>query len=93
MAKTGKLVGKTVYEQTRRTFENILKVLNERGLGLNDIVKATIWLTDTDDFAAFNDAYAEILGDHKPARSTVCSALMLPDALVEIEVVAALPST
>lgn len=86
----GKLVGSTISEQTTKTFDNILNVLGENGLSLEDIVKVTIWLTDTKDFAEFNDTYAAILGDHKPARSTVCSALMLPDALVEIEVIAAL---
>jgi 2-iminobutanoate/2-iminopropanoate deaminase len=53
------------------------------------VVKVTIWLTDAADFGGFNAAYSEFFGEHRPARSTVRSDLMLPGAKVEIEAVAA----
>lgn len=77
-----------VAEQTRQVLANLAQVLAGQGLDLSDIVKTTIWLTDVADFPAFNAAYAQALGDHRPARSTVRSDLMLPGARVEIEAVA-----
>jgi 2-iminobutanoate/2-iminopropanoate deaminase len=78
--------------QTRQTLENIRNTLASHGAGLDDVVKATVWLTRVEDFASFNATYAAVFGGHKPARSTVCSPLMLPQALVEIEVVARQPT-
>ena len=63
-------------------------VLATSGLGLNDVVKTTIWLTRREDFAAFNEAYAAKFGDHRPARSTTICDLALGEALIEIEAVA-----
>lgn len=77
-----------VAEQTRQVLTNLARVLAGQGLDLSDIVKTTVWLTDVADFPAFNAAYARSLGDHRPARSTVRSDLMLPGARVEIEAVA-----
>ena len=54
-----------------------------------DIVKATVWLTRIEDFAAFDAAYGAFFGDATlPARSTVRADLMVPGALVEIEAIA-----
>ncbi|MFV3128985.1 RidA family protein [Niveispirillum sp. KHB5.9] len=74
--------------QTAQVLANLERVLKAHGLGLSDIVKTSVWLTDTADFPAFNAAYAKALGDHRPARSTVRSDLMLPGAKVEIDAVA-----
>jgi len=75
--------------QTRRCLERVESVLRDAGLTLSQVVKCTIWLRHESDFSAFNDAYARYFGSHKPARSTVISGLALPDALVEIEAIAA----
>ncbi|MFV3073738.1 RidA family protein [Niveispirillum fermenti] len=77
-----------VARQTEQVMANIARVLAAHGLALADIVKTTVWLTDTADFAAFNAAYAQALGTHRPARSTVRADLMLPGARVEIEAIA-----
>lgn len=74
--------------QTRQVLANIASVLKGHGLGLSNVVKTTVWLTDTADFAAFNEAYAASFGSHRPARSTVRSDLMLPGARIEIEAIA-----
>jgi 2-iminobutanoate/2-iminopropanoate deaminase len=74
--------------QTHRCLERLEGVLRDAGLTLSQVVKCTIWLRHEHDFAAFNDAYANYFGSHKPARSTVISGLALPDALVEIEAIA-----
>lgn len=80
-----------VAAQTRRCLQNLAATLGQAGLGLSDVVKTTVWLREAADFAAFNAAYAEVFGPHRPARSTVVSALVLPQARVEIEAIARLP--
>jgi len=86
---TGKLHTGDIVEQTRLCLENIQRLLVLEGLSLQDVVKVTIWLTDAADFGGFNAAYSDFFGDHRPARSTVRSDLMLPGANVEIEAIAA----
>ena len=62
---------------------------DEAGRSNADIVKASVSLTSTEDFMGFNRDYAKYFGDlPPPTRSTVCSALMEPSALIEIEVLA-----
>ena len=89
----GKLAGDDIKTQTRQTIENIKSLLTEAGSDLSDVIKATVWLTDTGNFAAFNEIYAEYFSTNPPPRSAVCSALMLPGALVEIEVIAYCPES
>lgn len=84
----GKLCGPGIAEQTNQTIDNIETLLAEAGLGLADVVKTTIWLTRAEDFPAFNTTYASRFTDPFPARSTVVAQLLIPEALVEIEVIA-----
>ncbi|MEQ8663415.1 MAG: RidA family protein [Gammaproteobacteria bacterium] len=74
--------------QTRHCLRNIRAILAAAGLDVGQVVKATAWLTDIDDFAAYNRVYAETFAAAPPARSTVVSGLALPGAKVEIEVIA-----
>jgi 2-iminobutanoate/2-iminopropanoate deaminase len=74
--------------QTEHCLRNIRELLASADLTFEHIVKATVWLTDVGDFAAFNQIYAAAFSAAPPVRSTVCSGLMLPGALIEIEVVA-----
>ena len=88
---TGVIRGETVAEQTRSVLSNISAVLATQGLDLNDVVKATVHLSDlARDFADFNTVYAEHFTAPYPVRTTVGS--VLADILVEIDVVAALRS-
>jgi 2-iminobutanoate/2-iminopropanoate deaminase len=66
-------------------------VLGDCGVTLNDVAKATVFVTDIGDFATVNAVYAEAFGDHKPARSTVQVAALPANAEVEIEVWAYAP--
>ena len=81
-----------IESQTALALGHLRDRLGESGLSLSDVVKVTVWLRRREDFGAFNDVYARTFGGHKPARSTVVSDLVLEDALVEIEAVAALDS-
>ena len=86
---TGELVDGGIAEQTRRVLANIRAILEAGGSGLNRVVKTTVFLVDMADFAAMNEVYAQVFGEHRPARSTVAVAALPRGARVEIEAVAA----
>jgi len=86
--ETMKLVGDTIKEQTERTFKNIGIILNGLGLGYSNVVKANVYLKNMEDFAAMNEVYAKVFGDHRPARTTIAVKQNPLDALVEIECIA-----
>ena len=78
--------------QTRHCLRHIRSLLALAGVELSAVIKATVWLTDVGDFAAFNRVYAEAFGEAPPVRSTVVSGLVLPGAKIEIEVMAYAPA-
>jgi len=73
--------------QTDIVCRNITNILHAAGMELADVVKTTCFLACMDDFALFNEIYAEYF-THKPARSTIAAKTLPRNALVEIEVVA-----
>jgi 2-iminobutanoate/2-iminopropanoate deaminase len=87
-AAGGRIVGGGIREQTAQCIANIERILAQSGLTLAHIVKSTVWLARTTDFADFNEAYAQSFPGTPPARSTVRADLMVEGALVEIEAVA-----
>jgi 2-iminobutanoate/2-iminopropanoate deaminase len=87
---TGELVSGGISAQTTRALQNLAGVLAERGLGWHDVVKTTVFLQNMTDFQVMNDAYGKVLGDARPARSTVQVAGLPRGAAVEIELIAAL---
>lgn len=90
MGDNGEVVPGGIEAQTRRTMENVRKVLEMAGCTFDDVVKANCWLDDTRDFWTFNKVYAEFFPNGGPARSTVRSELMV-DAKVEVDVIAYKP--
>ena len=84
----GALVGDDIAVQTRRCLANIAAILAEAGLGLGDIAKTTVYMTDLGEFGAMNAAYAETFAAHAPARATVGVAALPAGARVEIEAIA-----
>ncbi|MEF3403596.1 RidA family protein [Agromyces sp. CCNWLW203] len=87
---TGEVVPGGVAEQTRQVLRNIGAVLAEYALTFDDVVKVTAHLEDLADFAEYNGAYAEFFSEPYPVRTTVGSRLA--NILVEIDVVAAIPT-
>ncbi len=87
----GTMVGGSVADQTEQVMYNIRTVLAGKGLTLKNVVKATVFLKDLNDFAEMNAVYATHFGDHKPARSAVEVSRLPKDAHVEIEVIACMP--
>ena len=88
--KTGEFVGTDVRQQTERVLENLKAILEASGAPLNHVVKTTVYLKDMNEFAAMNEVYARYFTAAPPARSTVQATRLPKDALVEIDVVAAL---
>ena len=89
---TGELVSSDFEAQARQVMSNLRAVLASAGCGFEDVVRATIYVVDLADFAAVNGIYGEAMGEHRPARSTVQVAALPKGALVEIDLVAKLPS-
>lgn len=84
-------VQSSVGDQTRQVLRNISAVLAEHGASLHDAVKVTAHLQNLkEDFAEYNEVYMEFFTEPFPVRTTVGSQLY--DILVEIDVVATLPS-
>lgn len=86
---SGQLSGKDAAQQTERVLENIKGILETAGLSLQHVVKTTVFLKNMNDFAAMNQVYGRYFTVAPPARSTVEAARLPKDALVEIEVIAA----
>ena len=82
------IVGSTIEDQTRVCIEHISRALNAVDSSLDKVVKSMVWLTDPEDFPAFNTEYALFFPANPPARATVGTVLMVPGARIEIEAVA-----
>ena len=77
-----------VGSQTITSLNNIKMILEEAGLGMDDIVKTTVLLTDIGDFAEMNNAYAQFFPDSKPARVCYHVSALPKGAKVEIDAIA-----
>ena len=86
---TGEPIPGGVALQTEQVMRNIGAVLGDVGLGYDDIVKTTIFVTDMGDFAVVNDVYGRYVGAAPPARSTVEVRALPGGFAVEIETIAA----
>jgi 2-iminobutanoate/2-iminopropanoate deaminase len=86
---TGKLLVGDVGAQTTQCFRNLFAVLTEAGLGADDVVSCSVYLTDMNDFAAMNAAYERQFLQPFPARTTIGVAALPLGARVEVGLVAA----
>ena len=87
---TGEFAEGGIKEQTRQSLTNVTHVLAEAGIDLRHVVKTTVFLSDMANFAAMNEVYATFFSEPYPARSAVAVKTLPKNALVEVEVVAAL---
>lgn len=88
---TGQVIAGDVKAQTERVLANLSEVLAAAGASWRHVVKTTVFLADMNDFPAVNEVYGRILGDARPARSTVAVAGLPRGVLVEIDAIAELP--
>ncbi len=84
-AQSGKMVGDDVAAQAKQVVRNLSAVIQAAGGTLNGIIKVTIFLEDMSDFPLVNQIYADWLGEHRPARSTVAVAALPLAAKVEMD--------
>jgi 2-iminobutanoate/2-iminopropanoate deaminase len=84
----GKIVVDDVTGQTRQVLENLKAILNAAGLGMENVVKATVFLVSMDDFQDMNKVYSEYFSNEPPARAAVEVAALPLGARVEIEAIA-----
>jgi len=84
---SGEMVGDNITEQTHQVCRNLQMVLEAAGSSLDKAVKTVCYLSDMENFAAFNQVYADYF-PNKPARSCVAVKQLPKGALVEIEVIA-----
>ena len=88
----GKLTGDGgMAAQTRQTIANVSAVLAEAGATLADIISATVYLKNLDEYKVFCQVWQECFGNHKPARATLRAELVMPQLLVEIQALAVRP--
>jgi 2-iminobutanoate/2-iminopropanoate deaminase len=87
---TGKLIPGDIAAQTERVIDNLEAVLRAGGSSLQQVVRATVYLTDLADFPRVNQVYASrFTGDPAPARATIQVAALPLGADVEIDLIAA----
>ncbi|RQG86665.1 RidA family protein [Natrarchaeobius halalkaliphilus] len=86
--ETEAIVGEDIEDETHRTMKNIGAVLEAAGSSLDDVVKATVFIQDMDDYDAINGVYEEYLSEPYPARSAIQVEDLPVDIGVEIEIIA-----
>jgi 2-iminobutanoate/2-iminopropanoate deaminase len=86
--KTGEFIKGDIRRQTQQVLENIKGILESQELGMDSVVKVTIFLRDIGNFNEVNEVYATYFRSSPPARSTVGVAKLPKDADIEIEVIA-----
>ena len=86
---TGEMVTE-IAAATKQSLENVKAILEVEGATMDNVMKTTVFLSDMNNFVAMNEVYATYFPQNPPARSAVEVARLPKDAIVEIEVIAAL---
>jgi 2-iminobutanoate/2-iminopropanoate deaminase len=86
--KTGKMIEGDIEAKTRMVLENLKAVLEPYSIGLENVVKATIFLKDMNNYARVNKIYGEYFQEKFPARSCIEISRLPKDAEIEIEAIA-----
>lgn len=86
--ETGELVSQELEGQARQALENVKQIVLAAGFDLTEVVAVDVFLTDLKRFADFNQIYAEVFTDHRPARAAVEVSTLPRGACVEIKCMA-----
>ncbi|NOQ92801.1 MAG: RidA family protein [Flavobacteriaceae bacterium] len=87
--KSGNLITNNISDETEQVMQNLKAVLTEAKMNFDDVVKATIFISDMDDFVAINTVYGSYFNEAiAPARETVQVAKLPKNVNVEISVIA-----
>ena len=82
------LVDTGIQDETHQVFKNLQAILHEAGYEFEDVVKASIFLSDMDNFAAVNEIYAQYFTVNQPARECVAVKTLPKNVNIEISVIA-----
>jgi 2-iminobutanoate/2-iminopropanoate deaminase len=85
---TGNLVESNIEEATEQCLENVKQILMGVGLHLGDIVKASIFMINTEDYSGMDLTYSQMIPQPYPAREAVFVTALPKNARVEISVIA-----
>lgn len=85
---TGAFAGDDIRAQTTQSLSNVKAILEEAGYKINDVVKASVFLADMEDFLPMNEVYNTFFEEPYPARAAVAVKTLPKNAKVEIEVIA-----
>jgi len=88
LTNQGELIEGDIKAQTRQVIKNLKAVLEAGGSSLAQVVRTTVYLSDIQNFAEFNQAYAEFFVNKPPARATIESPHLPKNVLVEIDAIA-----
>ena len=86
--KTNQIIEGDIALQTKQVMENIKGILESAGASMNNVVKATLYIKDMDEYGRINEVYSAYLGNVQPARSTVEVKRLPKDVRIEIDVIA-----
>ncbi len=89
--ETRQIVGDDIETQTRFVLDALTRLLQDIGTDIRNVIKTTVFLSNMDDFKAFNAVYATYFDEEPPARSAVEVARLPLDVLVEVEAIVAIP--
>jgi 2-aminomuconate deaminase len=84
----GRVTAYDIREQCKAVFENLRLILEDAGSSWDRIVDVTTYLTNMDDFAAYNAVYAEYFPENRPTRTTVAVSRLPGPIAVEMKIVA-----
>ncbi|PVY38156.1 RidA family protein [Pontibacter virosus] len=88
--KSGELVSGTIEEETHQVMKNLFAILQEAGMGFDNVLKCSIFVKDLGNFAKINEVYGSYFTANPPARETVEVSRLPKDVNVEISCIAAL---
>ena len=86
--ETGKFIGGDIAAQTERIIKNLKILLKKAGMDLSNVVKATVYITDFDEFGKFNEVFKIMFPQNPPTRATVQVVELARGAKIEISAVA-----
>lgn len=88
---SGAVLSGTAGEQARAALANLAAILAAAGSGLDRVLRVTVYVSDIASWAEVNATYAEVFGDHRPARTVVPTRDLHYGCLVEVDAIAAVP--
>lgn len=88
---TGAIAAPDIKTQTTQVIDNLARMLKQHELGLSDVIRCTVYLTDRENFNEFNHTYGKRFAPPYPARTTLITGLVNPDYLIELDAVIGIP--